>query len=120
MLKFYRMKILLFQDAEGWVAQCLNYDIAAFGKTIPEAQRAFANLFLAEVIYLDKTGKTLKDLPEAPEWYWDKYEEAYSVSKGKSAIRRAWEALFPRPWSIRPQQKDMSLKLTPELRLSIC
>ena len=118
MLKIIKLKILLFQDAGGWVAQCLDHDIAAFGNTIPEAQKAFINTFSAEMIYLEKTGKTLKDLPEAPKWYFDKYEEAYSVLRAKSGWRRAWEALSPSPWPARPRQGINLPRLTSDLRLA--
>ena len=74
------LNVLLINDGVAWVVQCLQFDIAAQGKTIKEAQRAFEYVFSVEVAYLSKQGKTLDDLPQAPTWYWDTYREGFEVN----------------------------------------
>ena len=76
-----KINILLIPEGVGWTAQCLQYDIAVQGKTIAEVRSAFFNVMSSEISYLEKTGRSLSDLPKAPRWYWDIYRESeYQVS----------------------------------------
>ena len=71
-----KLSVLLINDGNGYTAQCLQYDIAAQGETIKEAQSAFEYAITAEVGYLSETQRTLEDLPSAPKHFWDLFEEA--------------------------------------------
>jgi hypothetical protein len=71
-----KISVLLFKQGDLWAAQCLQYDIAAQGKTIRAAQRAFEFALIAEVGYAHERNRSLDQLPAAPTCYWQKFEEA--------------------------------------------
>ena len=57
-----------------WVAQCLDYDVAAQGETIQEAKEAFGVAFSAQLaVYIDDNQNPLEMIPPAPQEYWDKF-----------------------------------------------
>ena len=56
------MKYVVYQEGKYYVSQCLNVDVASFGKTIDEA---VANLADAVALYLRD------DLPESPGLFHD-------------------------------------------------
>jgi hypothetical protein len=71
-----QLNVLMIKDGDSWTAQCLQYDIAGQGSTIKEAQSAFEYALVVEVGYAAQNGRTLDDLPTAPQCYWKKYAEA--------------------------------------------
>lgn len=71
-----KLNVLFINDGNGYTAQCLQYDIAAQGSSIKEAQCAFEYVITAEVGYLAETDRTLEELPAAPKYFWDLYEDA--------------------------------------------
>lgn len=66
-----KLDVVLIDDGNVHIAQCLQYDIAAQGDTIDDAKRAFEYAVAAEIGYMLATGRTLADLPAAPRCYWD-------------------------------------------------
>lgn len=74
-ITYGEISILLLQEDNGWVAQCLEKDIAAQGNSINEALASFKNTFIGQLILDYEDNKTpLEDLQEAPKEYWDKYQ----------------------------------------------
>lgn len=71
-----QLNVLIFRTDTGWVAQCLQYDIAAQGDTVVDAQKAFEGVLVAEVAYVYERGKTMDSISRAPQCYWDQYENA--------------------------------------------
>jgi len=71
-----KLHVLFVTDGNGYTAQCLQYDIAAQGDSIKDAKRAFEYAITAEVGYLASINKTLDDLPAAPQYYWDEFQQA--------------------------------------------
>ena len=45
----FKLSVLLFREGEGWIAQGLDYDIAAQGETIGAVKDAFARTFAGQV-----------------------------------------------------------------------
>jgi len=71
------MHVLLLNDDGVWVAQCLDYDIAAQGKTINKAVDALTRTFAGQVVLDIQHGKKpLEDFTKAPIDYWNKFEDA--------------------------------------------
>ena len=66
-------------DGYGWVAQCLEYDIAAQGVTIREAMAAFERTFVGQLV-VDVAHKKmpLEGIRPAPKKYWDEFSSAIS------------------------------------------
>ena len=74
----FRVSILLCKEGSGedsgWVAQCLEYDITAQGKTIQDAKKAFGKTFVGQILVDLKHGKApLQGIKKAPKEYWDKW-----------------------------------------------
>jgi hypothetical protein len=74
---------LLLKEASAWVAQGLEYDIAAQGKTIRDAMKAFRRTVVGQMVIDMKHGREpLSAIPKAPDFYWQKYfEEAEPLTR---------------------------------------
>ena len=66
----YRLRVLLLREGATWVAQCLEYDIAAQGSTIAEAQEALVRTLAGYA------RRGLSSLSPAPGQYWEQFEIA--------------------------------------------
>lgn len=73
----YSVSLLLMTENNIWTAQCLEFDIAAQGKTMSEAMAAFQRTFAGQVCIDIENGKEpFEDFSQAPVDYWDKFEQA--------------------------------------------
>ena len=73
----FKLSVLLRREVESWVAQCLEYDIAAQGKTIAEAKDAFARTFAGQVfVDLHHGVQPLAGFTQAPMEYWQEFKGA--------------------------------------------
>lgn len=73
----FRLNILLFQEGNTWVAQCLERDVAGQGKTIDEATSAFERTFVGQIIIdVHNNEPPLGNIQRAPREYWEKFEKA--------------------------------------------
>ncbi len=85
-----KLRVLLLKDGEFWVAQCLEFDLAAQGSTIAEAQQSFVRTFVMQALVDSQAGKQpFADFKPAPAWYAMRYDEAQ-------------EQEFARPLSLDP------------------
>ena len=67
----FSVNVLFLREGDGWTAQGLDYDIAAQGTTIKEAQDAFAETFIGQVVVNLAHGKqALEDVESAPLEYF--------------------------------------------------
>lgn len=93
----FKIQTLLRQEDGWWVLQCLEYDIAAYGKRISEAIESFKNTFTGQVILDVKNGKEpLSGIGRAPEKYWDEFnsDECYAFN-GKQDLSFTGKTSFP-------------------------
>ena len=68
----FNLHVLLVREGDVWVAQCLDYDIAAQGATISDAKEAFARTFGGQVaVDLHHKVEPLQGFGPAPQEYWD-------------------------------------------------
>ncbi len=69
------VSILLRHEGTGWAAQCLEYDIAAQGKTLAEAKAAFEKTFIGQIM-TDVHNKSIPfaGVPQAPREYWEMFQ----------------------------------------------
>lgn len=66
------VSVLLHRHGDAWVAQCLEFDVAAQGATIPEAKDNFLNTLETQIRFDLKDGKVpLSGLGPAPRSYRD-------------------------------------------------
>lgn len=69
--------VLLLQEGEWWSAQCLEYDIAAQAKSLPELRNELERVLLLHVIQAQEEGKQpFRDMRPAPKKYWDMFAAA--------------------------------------------
>lgn len=65
--------------AEGqmWVAQCIDKDFAAQGKTLEHAKANFADTIRAHVALSNKFGeKPFENVPDSPKWFISDFENS--------------------------------------------
>ncbi|MDE2815480.1 MAG: hypothetical protein OXK81_02120 [Chloroflexota bacterium] len=75
------MRVLLFQEEDMWVAQCLEYDIAAHGETVTDAQEAYALAFVSQVVMAFHLGEEpLAKIGKAPQQYWEMLENSLRLA----------------------------------------
>jgi hypothetical protein len=78
--KALMVRVLFIREGESFVAQCLEFDIAAQGKTITEVKRAFERTLIGQMMLDVRRGKRpFEDFGPAPRYYWEKYEQANPV-----------------------------------------
>jgi hypothetical protein len=76
---------VLFQEGEWWSAQCLEYDIAAQAKTIPELHREFERVLCTHIAAsVDMGRKPFEGLEPAPRIFWKMYQNAKLRVEGDS------------------------------------
>lgn len=76
------INVLIFKDALEdqtlWIAQGLEYDIAAQGTSLKEVEERFAHTLIAQGLVDLKNGNGVFDgIPPAPRDFWDQFEEGY-------------------------------------------
>ena len=99
----FSISVLLRHEVEGWSAQCLEYDIAAQGKTISEAKYAIEKAFVGQVIVDVSTGNPpLADIPPAPPAYWQEFERGERLAGRKSFF-------IPQPFMFRAAVEEMRI-----------
>ena len=70
------LRIVYLPEGNSWIAQCLEHDIAAQGKTLQEAEDAFRKTIVGQVILdLRKGREPLEGIKPAPRLYWRKFDE---------------------------------------------
>src|SRR5436189_4902715 len=85
----FRIRVLLFEEEVGncklWVAQGLEYDIVAQGKTIEAARTAFERTFMTQVcIDIEHERKPFQSVGRAPQPYFAKFKAAIELKKERS------------------------------------
>jgi hypothetical protein len=73
----FAISVVLRHERDGWAAQCLEYDIAAQGHSLAEANSALERAFVGQIVIDLVNGKVpLEDVPPAPEEYWQDFKTA--------------------------------------------
>src|SRR5882724_3126883 len=71
------IRVLLLREGNGWVAQCLEYDIASQGGSIKKAVENFQEVFEGQIaLDLQRNREPLAGKKQAPPWYWQALKEA--------------------------------------------
>ncbi len=72
-----RISVLFLQEDNQWVAQGLEYDIAAQGKSISKAKKSFEKTIIGQIILdLKDSLEPLNGIEKAPQMYWDIFKKA--------------------------------------------
>ena len=74
------VKVLFIREGEAWVAQCLEHNIAAQGKTLHEAEKTFGKTLVGQLLLDSRRGKEpLQGIKPAPPVYWRKFDEGIGL-----------------------------------------
>ncbi|HXC34882.1 MAG TPA: hypothetical protein VNV43_03355, partial [Candidatus Acidoferrales bacterium] len=89
----HQINVVLFPQHNGdspmWVAQCVNMDFAAQGKTLPEAQKNFIGTINTHVALCIKHGQTpFQHVPPAPGWFQRDFEMIEAAPDSKPVVER--------------------------------
>ena len=92
------LNILIFRGRENWIAQGLEYDIGAQGKTIDDALYQLQRLIMGHIVIGEKLGlpQLQEVLPKAPEMYWRQFEKAKRL-EAKLPAMSVKKELLPMP-----------------------
>jgi hypothetical protein len=72
-----RMSLLVLREGEFLVIQCLEYDVAAQGRSIDEVVIDVERAFLGQLVaYMEIGEDPYSKLGKAPEFYWEKWKKA--------------------------------------------
>lgn len=76
----FSVQVLVLREGDVWVAQCLEYDIAAQGATLPEVKKALERTFIGQMMVDAHLGQEpLDNIPPAPREYWEKFEQGERI-----------------------------------------
>ena len=82
------VRVVAFREGAFWVAQCIEFDIAARSDTLEKALKAFGRTFSANLIINGELGReSLNGLPPAPERFKKMFDSAKSVRDMLPKIR---------------------------------
>jgi hypothetical protein len=74
------LKILLFTESGRYIAQCLQFDIAAQGESSSAAIESLQTLFWAQYHFdQERQREPFSRLEKAPDDYWVAFEKAYKI-----------------------------------------
>ena len=69
------IRTLVIEKDEGWIAQCLDYDIVAQARTFPKLRAELERLLVSHVLASVASGREpFAGFTPAPQRYWDLYE----------------------------------------------
>jgi len=97
------INIIAFQEEGGWVAQCLQYDIAAQANTFAELQREMLRAIVSHIILNTERGRApFEGLNEAPPKFWRMYGEGEPLNV-ESGMPIEFTPSEPRPMPETPK-----------------
>lgn len=74
-----KIRVILFRESDWWVAQCLEFDLAAQGKTWVEAIGELERVINGRIVVCQREGIDPFDLPKAPQIYEELFKKAAPV-----------------------------------------
>lgn len=78
----FKIRTVLFREGDWWVAQCLDYDLAAQARTEKDLQYELGRILVGRIMAGAELGvEPFKGLPPAPRRYWDMFFDAQSQPK---------------------------------------
>lgn len=73
----------MFKSGDHWIAQCLEYDIAAQAKELSEVHYEIARALVGHLAACSHAGLPVSfdALPAAPREYWERWEHAMRLEE---------------------------------------
>lgn len=83
----YELRAVVFREDGWWIAQILEYCLATACRTLEEIPAELERFLTGQIVASLESGiEPFKDLPPAPQRFWDLYER--SSPEGRHEIRR--------------------------------
>jgi hypothetical protein len=97
--KKFQVQTVIFKEGDWWVAQCLEYDIAAQARTIKDLTYEIQRVLVGHMVACKQEGITpFSNLPKAPEKYWQMFQDGLAVSPPSNIdFRIAQDVQVPTP-----------------------
>ena len=91
MVNARQISVVLFQESGQWVAQCLEYDIAAQAETLKELiEYELQRVLVGHIaVSLETERIPFENVPSAPQEYWDLWRDGLDLPDGKPIPFRA-------------------------------
>jgi hypothetical protein len=71
------LNVIAYQEGEWWCAQCLEYDLAAQARTLPDLHYEFEMIVHSHIaISLELGQEPFEGLKPAPQKFWEMYENS--------------------------------------------
>ena len=84
------LRFIAFQEGDGWVAQCVEYDICTQGSDLAQAQRRMNVALRHEARFTkERHGEAFAGLDPAPDYFAAMYEAAEASLVGDVDMRIA-------------------------------
>lgn len=72
-----KISAVIFPEGDRFIAQGLEYDICAFGRTVTEAQNRFLRSVISNaMVSMELAKECLEGAPAAPQKYWDMFRSS--------------------------------------------
>ena len=85
-----QLRIVAFQEGDGWIAQCVEYDLCVQGADIAQAKRRMTALIHLEAEYTREAhGEPFRGLDAAPDYFVAMFEGAEESLMGDLNFRLA-------------------------------
>jgi hypothetical protein len=97
------IRAVLFEEGEAWSAQCLDYDIAAQAKTLPELHDELVRVLAVHVAASVQLGREpFAGIGAAPAKFWELYQGGWQFESKPVPFRLENGPLLP---EIRPRMR---------------
>ncbi len=78
--KTYKVSAVVIRDGEGYIGQCLEYDIAVQAPTVRDVHYELEKALVGRIVIASELGKEPFDkLPAAPQKYWKEFGTGYRI-----------------------------------------
>ena len=84
----FALSVVLLQENDSWVAQALEYDITAQGKTIQKATDALERTVVGQLLVdITHGSQPFEGIEQAPKIYWEHFEKAKRLEDSGKPLR---------------------------------
>jgi len=106
----FNVSILLVREEDRWVAQCLDYDIAAQGRSLSDVKQAFAKMFIGQILVdLHHSVEPLSTFSRAPEKYWKQFEHAERLADKQPFLMPQSALPSGSPYMVKAMASDLRI-----------
>jgi hypothetical protein len=90
------IRAVLFEEADSWSAQCLDYDVAAQAKTLLDLHDDIVRVLAVHVAASAQMGREpFTGIKPAPQRFWDLYDSGVRVESRPASFRLEKGPLLP-------------------------